>query len=83
LNGGAAHSMREEFRRFANETAHSRPQANPWLPIELAVPFVTSGIFEILAWWLRQPPDYPVEKVVRLMNALIVEVTARPRDIDI
>jgi hypothetical protein len=41
--------MREEFKRLAGEAAHSRPQANPWLPIELAVPFVTSGIFEILA----------------------------------
>lgn len=83
LNGGAAHAMREEFKRIAEETAHSRPRANPWLPVELAVPFVTGGIFEILAWWLRQPIDYPVDKVVRLVNALIVDVTARPRDIDI
>lgn len=83
LNGGAANAMREEFKHFANETARSRPQANPWLPIELAVPFVTSGIFEILAWWLRQPADYPLDKVVRIMNALIVEVTARPREIEL
>lgn len=83
LNGGAAHAMREEFKRIARETAYSRPRANPWLPVELAVPFVTSGIFEILAWWLRQPPDYPLDQVVRLMNALVVDVTARPRDIDI
>lgn len=83
LNGGAADAMREEFKRFAAETARARPQANPWLPIELAVPFVTSGIFEILAWWLREPVDYPLDRVVRLMNALIVDVTARPRDIKI
>ena len=83
LNGGAADSMREEFKRFAHETAVSRPQANPWLPIELAVPFVTSGIFEILAWWLRQPEDYPFEKVVHLMNCLIVDVIARPRTVDV
>lgn len=75
--------MREEFKRLAGEAAHSRPQANPWLPIELAVPFVTSGIFEILAWWLRQPADYPLQKVVGLMNALIVDVTARARAVDI
>lgn len=83
LNGGATHAMREEFKRIARESAYSRPQANPWLPIELAVPFVTSGIFEILAWWLRQPADYPLDKVVRLMNALIVDIIARPRAIEI
>jgi len=79
LNGGAAHIMREEFRRIAEEMAYSRPRANPWLPVELAAPFVTSGIFEILAWWLRQPEDYPLDDIVALFDALIVDVTARPR----
>lgn len=81
LNGGAAHVMREEFKRIAEEMAYTRPRANPWLPVELAAPFVTSGIFEILAWWLRQPADYPLDDIVALFNALIVDVTARPRSV--
>jgi AcrR family transcriptional regulator len=81
LNGGAADAMRAEFKRIAEETAYTRPRANPWLPIDLAAPFVTSGVFEILAWWMRQPDDYPLENVVTLFNALIVETTARPRNI--
>ncbi|GGC16520.1 hypothetical protein GCM10011494_39240 [Novosphingobium endophyticum] len=79
LTGGASSAMRTEFMRIAREIAYSRPQANPWLPIDLAVPFVTSGIFEILAWWMRQPEDYPVDHVIKLFNALVVDITARPR----
>lgn len=81
LNGGAAHVMREEFKRLSEEESRTRPRANPWLPVDLAVPFVTSGIFEILAWWLRQPADYPLEDVVTIFNALIVDVAARPRNV--
>ncbi len=83
LTGGASSAMRAEFMRIAREIAHSRPQANPWLPIDLAVPFVTNGIFEILAWWMRQPEDYPVKHVIGLFNALVVDITARPRNVSL
>ena len=59
LNGGAADAMRREFTRIGAESAGIGPRFAPWLPIELAAPFITSGIVEILAWWLRQPDDYP------------------------
>src|SRR4030095_11916314 len=52
LNGGAANAMRQEFMKIAKEIADARPRVNPWLPMDLGVPFVTSGIFEILAWWM-------------------------------
>jgi AcrR family transcriptional regulator len=81
LTGGAAPAMRQEFQRVSMEIAHARPRSNPWLPIELAAPFVTSGIFEILAWWMRQPEDYPVSNVTKLFDALIVDTVARPRKI--
>lgn len=81
LTGGAASAMREEFMRISTEINASRPRTNPWLPEELAVHFVASGIFEILAWWMKQPVDYPVENVVKIFNALIVDLAARPRDI--
>jgi AcrR family transcriptional regulator len=81
LTGGAASAMRQEFMRIAREIATSGPRANPWIPLDLAVAFVASGIFEILAWWMRQPTDYPVENVITLFNALIVDSTGRPRNV--
>lgn len=81
LNGGAALAMREEFMRTARQIADTRERANPWLPTDLAVPFVTSGIFEIIAWWMRMPEDYPEENVITLFNALIIDSVRRPRDI--
>lgn len=81
LTGGATSAMRQEFMRISGEMAGMLPRRNPWLPVDLAVPFVAGGIFEILSWWLRQPDDYPVANVVTLLDALIVETTARPRDI--
>lgn len=78
---GAASVMRVEFMRVAKEIAEARPRINPWIPTELAVPFVTSGIFEILAWWMSEREDYPVENVITLFNALVVNVAGRPRNI--
>lgn len=77
LNGGARPVMREEFMRIAYEIAELRPRSNPWVPIDLAVPYVTSAIFEILAWWMRQADDYPVENVITLFDALLIEVVSR------
>jgi hypothetical protein len=67
--------------RIAQETAHTRPRNNPWLPVDLAVPFVTSGVFEIITWWMRQPEDYPLANVVKLFDALIIDTTRRRRNI--
>lgn len=77
LTGGAASIMREEFKRIAKEISASRKPTNPWLPTDLAVPFVVSGLFEILAWWLSQPADYPVGLVVKLIDALVVQLAIR------
>ena len=81
LTGGASAAMREEFMRISTEISESRPRTNPWLPQELAVPFVASGIFEILAWWMEQPEDYPIENVVTIFTELIVNLSTRPRNI--
>ena len=78
LTGGAASAMREEFMRVAEEISREGPRANPWLPLDLAVPFSTSCIFEILTWWMRQPDDYPLNNVVKLMDVLVTEPLARP-----
>lgn len=83
LTGGAASAMREEFRRIAKEIGDTREQANPWLPRDLAASFVVAGLFEILAWWLRQPIDYPIENVITMIDALVVRATARPLDVQL
>lgn len=83
LTGGAEGVMRTEFIRIAREIAQTRPRQNPWIPDDLAPAFVTSGIFEILAWWMRQPDDYPIARVIKLFDALIVEPAARPRKIEL
>lgn len=81
LTGGAAGAMREEFMRLSREFAETHPRSNPWMPIDLAVAFVASGIFEILAWWMKQPDDYPTENIVKLFNALIIDSAGRRRKI--
>lgn len=81
VTGGAVTAMRQEFMRIAQEIADTRPRNNPWLPTDLAVPFVTSGIFEIIAWWMRQPEDYPTANVVKIFDALIIDTTRRRRNI--
>jgi len=83
LTGGAATAMRQEFMRLSREFTDTQPRINPWLPIDLAVPFVAGGIFEILAWWMKQRDDYPTSNVVKLMDALIIDTTARSRNIDL
>jgi AcrR family transcriptional regulator len=83
LNGGAGPAMRQEFMRIAREIADAGPRANPWIPEDLAVPFVTGGIFEIFSWWLRQSDDYPIANVIKLFDALIVDVAGRRRVISL
>lgn len=81
LTGGAAPVMRAEFMRISAEITAVRGRANPWLPIDLGVPFVASGIFEILSWWMRQPDGYPIQNVVTLLDVLIIQTVGRPRTI--
>lgn len=83
LTGGAADAMRQEFMRLSREFTETQPRINPWLPIDLAVPFVAGGIFEILAWWMKQPDDYPTSNVVKLLNVLVIGTTAKSRKIDL
>ncbi len=83
LTGGAADAMRQEFMLLSREVAETQPRSNPWLPVDLAVPFVSSGIFEILAWWMKQPDSYPTSNVIKLIDALVIDNTARRRSIEL
>lgn len=83
LTTGAAPAMRTEFARISAEIGRAGHRANPWLPVELASAYVASGVFEVLSWWLGQPADYPVENVVKLLDALIIHPLSEPRNIEL
>lgn len=83
LTTGAASEMRGEFARISAEIAVTGPRNNPWLPVELASSFVASAIFEILAWWLNQPEDYPIRNVVKILNALVARPLTVPQNVDL
>lgn len=85
LNGGAAPAMREEFKRIAAEIGkgmeNTHERINSWLPVDLGADFVVNAMFGILAWWLRQAEDYPLQNVVKLLDALIIRPTLQPTDV--
>jgi AcrR family transcriptional regulator len=81
LTTGAASAMREEFARISAEIGQTGPRNNPWLPVSLASAFVAAGIFEILAWWLAQPDDYPMQNIETFLERLVARPTARAQDV--
>jgi len=83
LTTEAASAMRSEFAHISAGIGELDNRANPWLPVSLASRFVASGVFEILAWWLSQPDDYPIRNVLAFLNQLIVEPTLVSRPIEL
>ena len=82
LTAGARDVMRSEFLRVAREIAESpRKRSNPWAPVDLASSIIVTGLFEVLAWWLAQPENYPIENVVILIKTLVLEPLLIPKDI--
>lgn len=78
LTGGANTAMRNEFSRISTALSATRPRTNPSLPPDLVTELVTNAIFDILTWWLRQPANYPIGNIVKLMDAFVVRVHTRP-----
>jgi AcrR family transcriptional regulator len=72
LTGGAAGAMREEFIRQAMRVGSGQVQRSSWLPVELGAIFGVSATVEILAWWLRQPHDFTVERIADIIDRLVV-----------
>jgi AcrR family transcriptional regulator len=72
LTTGATAVLREEFITSARAIALSGERMNPGLPLDLMAPFVVSGIFEILAWWLRQPAEISADEVAQVVEALVI-----------
>jgi AcrR family transcriptional regulator len=78
LGPGALPIMREAFIRYGEEMARRGPRFHPRYPSEVMAAVVASGLFEIIAWWLRQPDDYPVGDVADLLALLVIDPATRP-----
>jgi len=72
LTGGAAGAMREEFIRQAMQLGASQVQKSDWLPVELGAIYGVSATVEILAWWLRQPEKFSVERIAEIVDRLVM-----------
>ena len=72
LTGGAAGAMREEFVRQARLAVPEGVETVGWLPTDLRVVFGVSGTVEILAWWLRDHGEIPLERVAEMLDRLVV-----------
>lgn len=78
LTAGAAPVMRDEFIRYGQELAERGPRLNPRFPSEVMSAVVASGLFEIIAWWLRQPDDYPASEIAQMLEQLVIIPVTRP-----
>lgn len=77
LTGGAAGAMREEFLRQAMQLGSVQVQRSSWLPVELGAIYGVGATVEILAWWLRQPRDFTVERIAEIIDRLVVTPAVR------
>lgn len=78
LTGGASGHLRDQFVRLATEVPLPGHD-NGGIPTDLGVIFGVSATVEILAWWLRQAPDYPADKVAELLDRLVISPTVGSR----
>jgi hypothetical protein len=47
-------------------------QRSHWLPVELGAIYGVSATVEILAWWLKQPEEFSVERVAEIVDRLVM-----------
>ncbi len=78
LAAGAGPIMREEFIRHGQELAARGPRLNPRFPAEVMAGVTASGLFEIIAWWLRQEDDYPASEIALMLELLVINPVTRP-----
>lgn len=78
LTTGAAGVMRSEFVALTHAFVEQEGRINPDFPADMIASYVVSSIFDILAWWLRQPEDYPRELVARYLELLVLRPVNTP-----
>lgn len=78
LTTGAASVMRVEFVALTHAFVEQEGRINPDFPADMVASYVVSAAFDILAWWLRQPADYPVDRVARYLEVLVLRPANTP-----
>ncbi|MDE2597467.1 MAG: helix-turn-helix transcriptional regulator [Sphingomonadales bacterium] len=78
LTGGAAGTIREQFAKAAAERGPQRIDHRSDIPMELGVLFGVTSTVEIIAWWLRQGPGFPVERIAEIHDRLVVKPSITP-----
>ena len=78
LTGGAATMLKQIFTEQAREQAQRNPHESGGLPDELRIIFAVSATVEILAWWLQQEPDYPLDRMAEILDRLVVIPSMQP-----
>ena len=73
LTSGTTETMRSEFIRHARDLASDQPPLGHGFPIDAISGLVASGMFELIAWWLGQDPDYPVSQIADMLETLVFE----------
>lgn len=71
LTGGAAGHLRAQFLAMVAQAVRKDVPCEQ-IPSDLRATFSVTATVEILAWWLRQEADYPAEKVIALLDRLVV-----------
>ena len=72
LTGGAAEPVRSEFIRQARLLPNTGGPGDSWLPADLGVVHGAGGTIAVLAWWLAQPMEFPVERIAAILDRLII-----------
>jgi AcrR family transcriptional regulator len=77
LTGGAAPILREQFIEQARRLAarFGTVAADATSPIDLRVTHATSATLELIAWWLRQDPEFTVERIAGILDRLVIAPT--------
>ena len=73
LTAGTTEAMRSEFIRHARDLSSDQPPLGHGFPIDAVAGLVASGMFELIAWWLGQEPDYPVSEIADMLESLVIE----------
>ncbi|MBW2941608.1 TetR/AcrR family transcriptional regulator [Zhongshania aquimaris] len=72
LNGGAAHTMRDEFVRLSREVAAGKKQELNLAVADIGVRLSAVGTLEMLSWWLSEEKRISVDELAELYNKLVI-----------
>lgn len=77
LTGGAALRVREELLAQSRTMASTRLR-DGGLPPDLGTAMAVAVIIELIAWWLRQPEPWSVEKVASILHSRVIKPNQEP-----